>query len=92
MMDLTTTVATYTSTLLKMNPFLTPPYFYQYYPSLEFCCDEVGDNMVILLVLDFDPTLTPGATLPDGSILLVARSPCIFEGSFNTCMVTVHGD
>ena len=28
----------------KMNPFLPPPYFYQYYPELEFCCDEVGEN------------------------------------------------
>jgi hypothetical protein len=73
----------------KMNAFLTPPYFYQYYPSLEFCCDEIGDNMVILLVLDFDPTLTPGATLPDGSIFLLPGNQ-IFEGSFNTCMVTVQ--
>jgi hypothetical protein len=72
----------------KMNPFLTPPYFYQYYPELEFCCDEVGDNMVIVLVLDFDPTTVPGATLPDGSIFLFPGNP-IFEGSFNTCMVTV---
>jgi hypothetical protein len=72
----------------KMNPFLTPPYFYQYYPELEFCCDEVGDNMVIVLVLDFDPATIPGATLPDGSIFLFPGNP-IFEGSFNTCMVTV---
>ncbi|MFZ2900443.1 MAG: HYR domain-containing protein, partial [Saprospiraceae bacterium] len=72
----------------KMNPFLTPPYFYQYYPELEFCCDEVGDNMVIVLVLDFDPATVPGATLPDGSIFLFPGNP-IFEGSFNTCMVTV---
>ncbi|MBK6904356.1 MAG: HYR domain-containing protein [Saprospirales bacterium] len=73
----------------KMNPFLTPPYFYQYYPQLEFCCSEVGDNMVIVLVLDFDPTTVPGATLPDGSVFLFPGNP-IFEGSFNTCMVTVQ--
>ena len=72
----------------KMNPFLTPPYFYQYYPTLEFCCDEIGDNMVVVLVLDFDPTTVPGATLPDGSVFLFPGNP-IFEGSFNTCMVTV---
>ncbi|MBK8493357.1 MAG: T9SS type A sorting domain-containing protein [Saprospirales bacterium] len=72
----------------KMNPFLTPPYFYQYYKTLEYCCDEVGDNMVIVLVLDFDPTTVPGATLPDGSVFLFPGNP-IFEGSFNTCMVTV---
>ncbi|MCB9284936.1 MAG: T9SS type A sorting domain-containing protein [Lewinellaceae bacterium] len=73
----------------KMNPFLTPPYFYQYYPTLEFCCDEIGDNMVVVLVLDFDPTTVPGATLPDGSVFLFPGNP-IFEGSFNTCMVTVQ--
>jgi len=73
----------------KMNPFLTPPYFYQYYKQLEFCCDELGDNMVIVLVLDFDPTTVPGATLPDGSVFLFPGNP-IFEGSFNTCMVTVQ--
>ncbi|MBK8490769.1 MAG: T9SS type A sorting domain-containing protein [Saprospirales bacterium] len=72
----------------KMNPFLTPPYFYQYYKTLEYCCDEVGDNMVVVLVLDFDPTTVPGATLPDGSVFLFPGNP-IFEGSFNTCMVTV---
>ncbi|MCB9284938.1 MAG: T9SS type A sorting domain-containing protein [Lewinellaceae bacterium] len=73
----------------KMNPFLTPPYFYQYYPTLEFCCSEIGDNMVVVLVLDFDPTTVPGATLPDGSVFLFPGNP-IFEGSFNTCMVTVQ--
>jgi len=73
----------------KMNPFLTPPYFYQYYPALEFCCDEIGDNMVIVLVLDFNPATVPGATLPDGSVFLFPGNP-IFEGSFNTCMVTVQ--
>ena len=73
----------------KMNPFLTPPYFYQYYPALEFCCDEIGDNMVVVLVLDFDPNTVPGATLPDGSVFLFPGNP-IFEGSFNTCMVTVQ--
>ncbi|MBK7410630.1 MAG: T9SS type A sorting domain-containing protein [Saprospirales bacterium] len=72
----------------KMNPFLTPPYFYQYYKTLEYCCDEIGDNMVVVLVLDFDPTTIPGATLPDGSVFLFPGNP-IFEGSFNTCMVTV---
>ncbi|MBK6620369.1 MAG: T9SS type A sorting domain-containing protein [Saprospirales bacterium] len=73
----------------KMNAFLTPPYFYQYYPQLEFCCSEVGDNMVIVLVLDFDPATIPGALLPDGSVFLFPGNP-IYEGSFNTCMVTVQ--
>ncbi|MCB0626314.1 MAG: hypothetical protein KDC43_20950, partial [Saprospiraceae bacterium] len=70
----------------KMNPFLQPPYFYQYYPALQYCCDDIGEQMVILLVLDFDPT--PFA-LPDGSIFLLPGQS-VFEGSFNTCMVTVN--
>ncbi len=70
----------------KMNPFLQPPYFYQYYPSLEYCCDEVGDNMAILLVLDFDPS---DYLLPDGSLFLLPGQAA-FEGHINFCMVTIQ--
>ena len=73
----------------KMNPFLQPPYFYQYYPALEFCCDEAGTQvMVIVLVLDFNPEAA-GLTLPDGSVFLLPNQPA-FDGSFNTCMVEVN--
>jgi hypothetical protein len=73
----------------KMQPFLQPPYFYSYTKTLEFCCDELGANMAIVLVLDFDPATVPGALLPDGSVFLFPGNP-IYEGSFNTCMVTVN--
>lgn len=65
-----------------------------YYPSRDFCCEEVGEDVqVILLVLDGDPSAffttfesatlgcdgTPGLFLTSGFSAL----------NYNTCMVTV---
>ncbi|RMD68581.1 MAG: hypothetical protein D6818_11380, partial [Bacteroidetes bacterium] len=65
-----------------------------YYPSLEFCCDEVGEQQVILLVLDGDPS--PFFTSLNSPSLGCNGTPGLFltQGwdnlNFNTCMVTVQ--
>lgn len=65
-----------------------------YYPTRDFCCDEVGtDVQVILLVLDADPsaffTTFPSPTLGcDGTpgLFLTSGFSAI---NYNSCMVTV---
>jgi hypothetical protein len=65
-----------------------------YYPARDFCCDEVGEDVqVILLVLDGDPspffTTFPSPTLGcDGTPGLFLTSG--FSAlNYNSCMVTV---
>jgi len=39
-----------------------------YYPSRDFCCEDVGDQTVILLVLDVDPTPFFNTTITSASL------------------------
>jgi hypothetical protein len=80
----------------KMSASISQDIFNRcYYPSLKFCCNEIGNQTVIVLVLDGDPTpfFNPPMFSPsfgcDGT-------PGLFLGTsfnalnFNTCMVTVQ--
>lgn len=65
-----------------------------YYPSRDFCCEDIGDNTVILLVLDQDPT--PFMTTLNSATLGCDGTPGLFLSTgfsainYNTCMVTVQ--
>jgi subtilisin-like proprotein convertase family protein len=69
-----------------------------YYPSRDFCCDDLGEQMVILLVLDSDPapfftTLNSPALGCDGTsglFLNQAFGTAPGQPNYNTCMVTVQ--
>lgn len=81
--------------MAKMDDSFSPNIYNRcYYPSRDFCCEDLGEQTVILLVLDGDPsgfftTLnspslgcdgTPGLFLTSGFTAL----------NYNTCMVTVQ--
>ncbi|MCB9339846.1 MAG: proprotein convertase P-domain-containing protein [Lewinellaceae bacterium] len=70
-----------------------------YYPTRDFCCDDIGDQTVILLVLDSDPT--PYFTTLNSPALGCDGTPGLFlnqtfglgasgQPNYNTCMVTVQ--
>jgi len=65
-----------------------------YYPSRDFCCEDVGDNTVIMLVLDQDPSIY--FTTLNSATLGCDGTPGLFLSTgfnainFNTCMVTVQ--
>ena len=70
-----------------------------YYPTRDFCCEDLGDNTVILLVLDQDPTpffnttigtASLGCDEPTPSTPSLFLSPAFNAINYNTCMVTVQ--
>jgi hypothetical protein len=68
-----------------------------YYTTRDFCCEDLGSNMVILLVIDEDPTSLLGSwgslNQPslgcDGTPGLFLTPTVANSANFNTCMVTV---
>jgi subtilisin-like proprotein convertase family protein len=69
-----------------------------YYKSRDFCCDDIGNQTVIVLVLDSDPT--PFFTTLNSPALGCDGTPGLFlnqafgtapgQPNYNTCMVTVQ--
>lgn len=85
--------------MAKMADASSPNIFNRcYYPYRDFCCNNIGDNQVILLVLDQDPTpffttLNNAGLGCDGTPGLFLSQNFAFNTSglnFNTCMVNVH--
>ena len=85
--------------MAKMADATSPTIFNRcYYPYRDFCCNNVGDNQVILLVLDQDPTpffstLNSAPLGCDGTPGLFLSNNFAFNTNglnFNTCMVNVH--
>ncbi len=85
--------------IAKMNDATSPNIFNRcYYPYRDFCCDELGDQQVILLVLDTDPT--PLFSTQNNASLGCDGTPGLFLSSnfqfntsglnFSTCMVNVQ--
>lgn len=84
--------------MAKMADATSPNIFNRcYYPYRDFCCNNIGDNQVILLVLDQDPTpffstLNSPSLGCDGTPGLFLSQNFAFNTSglnFNTCMVNV---
>jgi hypothetical protein len=84
--------------MAKMADATSPNIFNRcYYPYRDFCCNNIGDNQVILLVLDQDPTpffstLNSAPLGCDGTPGLFLSQNFAFNTSglnFNTCMVNV---
>lgn len=84
--------------MAKMADATSPNIFNRcYYPYRDFCCNNVGDNQVILLVLDQDPTpffstLNSPSLGCDGTPGLFLSQNFAFNTNglnFNTCMVNV---
>lgn len=69
-----------------------------YYTTRDFCCEDLGSNTVILLVLDENPNTLLGSwgnlNQPslgcDGSTGLFLTPTVANSANFNTCMVTVE--
>ncbi|MEZ4963079.1 MAG: proprotein convertase P-domain-containing protein [Saprospiraceae bacterium] len=70
-----------------------------YYKTRDFCCDDIGNQTVIVLVLDSDPT--PFFTTLNSPALGCDGTPGLFlnqtfglgasgQPNYNTCMVTVQ--
>ncbi len=84
--------------MAKMNDATSTNIFNRcYYPYRDFCCEDIGNQQVILLVLDSEPVLTaqtPNAALGcDGTPALFLSQSAQFNTSglnFSTCMVDVQ--
>ncbi len=81
--------------MAKMDDSFSPNIFNRcYYKTRNFCCDDIGEQTVILLVLDGDPT--PFFTNLNSPSLGCDGTPGLFLTSgfsalnYNTCMVTVQ--
>jgi len=71
----------------KMNPFFNQPFTQlSYTAGLEYCCSDIGENMAVLLVLDFDPT----PFMFNGTLFLSVLPTDVYEGHVNNCMVTIN--
>ncbi len=82
--------------MAKMDDSFSPNIFNRcYYPSRDFCCEDIGDQTVILLVLDSDPTpffttINQPALGCDGTPGLLLSATANYPFNYNTCMVTVQ--
>ncbi len=85
--------------MAKMSAATSPNIFNRcYYPYRDFCCSDIGNQQVILLVLDTDPT--PLFTTQNNASLGCDGTPGLFLSSnfqfntstlnFSTCMVDVQ--
>jgi len=66
-----------------------------YYPSRDFCCNNIGTEKVILLVLDGDPSpfftsINQPALGCDGTPGLLLSATANYPFNYNTCMVDVN--
>ncbi|TAK30601.1 MAG: T9SS type A sorting domain-containing protein, partial [Saprospiraceae bacterium] len=81
--------------IAKMDDSFSPNIFNRcYYPTRNFCCEDLGDQTVIVLVLDGNPA--PFMTTLNSPSLGCDGTPGLFLSTgfsalnYNTCMVTVQ--
>ena len=81
--------------IAKMDDSFSPNIFNRcYYPTRNFCCDDLGGQTVIVLVLDGNPA--PYMTTLNSPSLGCDGTPGLFLSTgfsalnYNTCMVTVQ--
>ncbi len=82
--------------IAKMDDSFSPNIFNRcYYPSRDFCCSDIGNETVIVLVLDSDPapfftSINQPALGCDGTPGLLLSATANYPFNYNTCMVTVQ--
>ncbi|MEY3050928.1 MAG: hypothetical protein RLY31_713 [Bacteroidota bacterium] len=82
--------------IAKMDDSFSPTIFNRcYYPSRDFCCEDIGTQNVILLVLDGDPSafftsINQPALGCDGTPGLLLSATANYPFNYNTCMVEVN--
>ena len=81
--------------IAKMDDSFSPNIFNRcYYPTRDFCCEDLGNQTVIVLVLDRDPK--PFFSNLNSPSLGCDGTPGLFlttsfsAANYNTCMVTVQ--